>query len=285
MRPKPTPRRASHALAAALQPKSRSRKLAPITMVDRGPDRRPEPVAVGPFVASSYISIAGTCPQSCPFRTAGCYAGTGSARALVAKLDAAAEMLTPLEVVRQEAELIDRFAARGVPRDGGRHGHSGRDLRLHVSGDVRSRAAAQLLGEASERYRQRGGGRVWTYTHSARVVHRADWGDISVLASVENPRDVDDVADAGYAAAIVVPKFPSHSPFRLPGSSTRFVPCPQQTRGVPCVKCRLCFDSDLRKRNIAIAFEAHGPAAGRVREALRNPSSGGRERRRLPVTR
>ncbi|NUQ78588.1 MAG: hypothetical protein HUU21_34095, partial [Polyangiaceae bacterium] len=86
---------------------------------------------------------------------------------------------------------------------------------------------------------------------------------------VEQPEDIPAARAAGYAAAIVVDKFPSDKAFPLPRSNAKLVPCPAETRGKTCVECRLCLDADkLASRNVAIAFEAHGPIARRAREAL-----------------
>jgi hypothetical protein len=89
-----------------------------------------------------------------------------------------------------------------------------------------------------------------------------------VIASVERPEDIQAARAAGYAAALVVDVFPSDKAFFLPGSSTKVVPCPAETRGKTCVECRLCLDVDLFGLDVAIAFQAHGPKARSTREAL-----------------
>jgi hypothetical protein len=107
------------------------------------------------------------------------------------------------------------------------------------------------------------------FTHAWREVPRDAWGSISVLASVEQLGDIEAARAAGYAVAIVVDEVPTDKAFFRVGSDTKIVPCPAETRGATCIECRLCLDDDkLARSNVAIAFEAHGPTARRVREVL-----------------
>jgi len=119
------------------------------------------------------------------------------------------------------------------------------------------------------RWRARGGGSPWSYTHTWRTIDRAAWGPaISVLASVERPEDIEVARAAGYAAAITVEEFPSEKAFSLPGTTALVIPCPAQTRGRTCAKCRLCLDRDLLGMNRAIGFELHGRDKKKAAEAL-----------------
>jgi hypothetical protein len=183
----------------------------------------------------------------------------------MSKLDAAAYGHTAHEVTAAEVRLIDKAFPHGVPQDGAR---GGRDLRLHVGGDILTTSQALMLAAAARRWRSRGGGTVWAFTHSWRNISRKAWGEIEVLASVEVPADIEVARAAGYGAAIVVDRFPSKKAFYLPGSTARIIPCPAETTGKTCVECRLCLDRDLLGMNAAVAFEAHGPAASAVREAV-----------------
>ncbi len=251
--------------AVSFRTKSQNAKLSPVHQLRRA-GHNLRLIAQRPFTCSTYVSIAATCP-ACPFKAGACYVMSGITGITGRKLDAAAQGQTVDEVIAEEARRIDRaFHGRRIPQDGAR---GGRDLRLHVGGDVGSPLGAQFLAGAARRWRDRGGGAVWSFTHAWREVPRDAWGSISVLASVERPEDIDVARAAGYAAAIVVDKFPSYRAFSLPGSSTKIVPCPAETRGKTCVQCRLCLDADaLLERNVAIAFEAHGPTARLAREAL-----------------
>lgn len=246
----------SAAEAPRFVPVSYNRKLVPVERLPIG--SRPRPRARGPFVS-------GTAAR--PFRGRGRFAEAGFTRFTAQKLDAAAWGLTVEQVIAEEARLIDGAFDKGrVPQDGAR---DGRDLRLHGGRDVGSVAAIRLLGGAADRWHDRGGGAVGSFTHAWREVPREAWGSISVLASVERPADIEAARVAGYAAAIVVDELPSDKAFSLPGSNAKIVPCPAETRGRTCVECRLCLSAGkLARRNVAIAFEAHDRMARRVREAV-----------------
>lgn len=254
--------------AATFQRASANRKLAPQTQL-RFPGGWRRNVPVGPFVASTHVSIAATCPDSCSFKSNGCYEQTGPTRIHSSARDKAAAGMSGLDVIRDEVSLIDDAWVRGVPRDGAR---GGRDLRLHVGGDVSCAAGAALLGEAAMRWVARGGGRVWTFTHRWREIPSHAWGPcISVLASAEDEMQVDEAHARGYAASLVVPEYPrGHRVFGWPRSRMRAVPCPAESgASVTCSTCRLCMhDVELRRRRLAVAFAAHGTDAGRVRLAV-----------------
>lgn len=224
--------------------------------------------AIGPYACTTDVSIAATCSDACPFKSAGCYVRSGRTKNIAARLDQASAGWSAEQVVADEAYLIDRaFRGGPVPQDGARGG--GRDLRLHVGGDVGSAAGAMLLAGAAERWQKRRGGKVWTFTHRWAEIPRATFGRISVLASVEVPQDIEVARRAGYASAIVVGAFPSPRAFPLPGTTAKIIPCPAETRSTTCIECRLCLDADkLLERNRAIGFAAHGPGAGRVRQTL-----------------
>jgi hypothetical protein len=256
--------------AASFQHRSYDGKLSTVRQVRLGKRRRL--IQSGPVVCSTYASIAATCSDACLFKSGGCYVLSGSTIGMARRQNDAARGHSSVDVILEEVALIDKaFARRGVPQDGAR---GGRDLRLHVGGDVGSILGAQLLGEAALRWRTRRGGAVWTFTHNWREIPRSFWGSaINVLASVERAEDIEVARQAGYAAAIVVAEFPSKRAFTLPGSSARIVPCPAETnddpkKSVTCASCRLCLDRDLLGMNLAIGFEAHGQHAGQVRKQL-----------------
>ncbi|WP_437796479.1 DUF7227 family protein [Sorangium sp. So ce693] len=262
--PPPPP---SAAGASRFVPVSYNRKLALIERLPTGSRLRPR--ARGPFVSTTDVSIVATCSATCPFKGSGCFAEAGFARFTARKLDAAARGLTDDQAVAEDIRFIDSAFDKGQVPQGGARG--GRDLRLHVGGDVGSAAGARLLAGAADRRRDRSGA-VWSFTHAWREVPRDAWRSISVVASVKQPQDIQAARAAGHAAAIVFDEFPSDKAFALPGSNMEIVPCPAETRGKPCVECRLCLDAGkLARSNVAIAFEAHGPAARRVREDLVQP--------------
>lgn len=261
--------------AALFRPVSDDRKLAPVAMVANTTERL-RPVAQGPFCSSTYVSIAATCPDTCEFKDGGCYAMAGFTGNALRRMDREAhrESLSADDVIAIECELIEGSFRTGrgpiarVPQDGAR---GGRDLRLHVGGDVSSEEGARMLGAAAYRWRLRGGGSVWTYTHRWVDIDRDAWGSsISVLASVENIEFAHHARKLGYAPALVVDKFASDKAHTLREGkrSLKVIPCPAQTRGTTCVECRLCLDRDLHTMNVAIGFSVHGVEAAKARRRL-----------------
>jgi hypothetical protein len=244
--------------AASIQLRSVNRKITAVDTVElkaTGLFRvRLSPRA--PFTCTTYASIEATCPTSCDFKGSGCYAQTGYTRFAGIRLDRAAAGVSGDDVIREEATAIRAaFNGRQVPQDGAR---GGRDLRLHIAGDVSSAAGARLLGDAAEDWRRRGGGSVWSFTHRWSTIRRSAWGPaISVLASVEHPRQFAAARAQGYAPAIVVERFPNGGKsWRADG--LKVIPCPAETTETTCSQCRLCLDRDLVKMNAAIAFAVHG---------------------------
>ena len=62
----------------------------------------------------------------------------------------------------------------------------------------------------------------------------------------------------GYAASIVTADMPDKA-FKEDGIT--YVPCLEQTKGITCVECRLCFDdSALLAKKIVIVFKLHTAA-------------------------
>ncbi len=246
-----SPLRRAHS-AVSVQRASANRKLAPQRRVLVGNRVRNEPI--GPYVASTYVSIVATCPRSCPYKDAGCYAQAGMT---VRALDRAASRRghSADDVVAAEVAAIDGLFVRGVPADGAR---GGRDLRLHVSGDAPHARGARQLAAAAQRYQDRGGGSVWTYTHRWRRIPRSAWGPIAVLASVETTADAHAAVAAGYAPALTVENHAAD--FAWTHGSLRIVPCPAQTRGTTCAQCRLCLDPELVRRKAGVSFALHGAA-------------------------
>lgn len=265
-------------MTVSFQAKSSAAKLSPTERVPYfGPGRRLgrtyRPMPRRPFVSSTYASIKATCSPTCLFYENGCFASEGFTKRMMKRLDdeAREENVSGFEVALNEAMMIDvAFGAGPIPQDGGRDGVNGRDLRLHVGGDVADTNSTRALSDAAKRWRERGGGAVWTYTHRWKTIRRAAWGGISVLASVETVADAQLAIRRGYVPAIVVESFASDRAFTLPGiRGWRFVPCPYETRQRTCVECRLCLDAErLRALKLGIAFAIHGYGASKVRHHL-----------------
>lgn len=208
-------------------------------------------------VAATYAPIDATCPASCPLKEAGCYAKSGNVGFQVRRLEREFSGLNGDTLAELEASEIQSQGEK-LKREG-----ISKPLRIHVSGDATSDRRASALSTAARHWP----GPVWTYTHAWRDVSRASWGTVSALASVERLSDAAEALSRGFAPAIVVSAHPKDGKaWRDPESGVKVIPCPSQTRDVTCAACRLCFnDSVLLAQGAAIAFEAHGSGAKKVR--------------------
>lgn len=249
---------------------TRNSKLAPVEHQDAGANafKKTRPVASGPFCSATYASIDATCSDACVFKAGACYVRSGFTGRMSRALDEIAYLnsLKPLDVAIQEAALIVRsFGGGAIPQDGGRNG--GRPLRLHIGGDARDSESARVLARAAANWLGRGGGPVWSYTHSWREMRRfPDWGPINILASVETVQDALLALGRGFVPAITVERHTGRRRWKA-APKLHFLPCPAETTpGVTCVQCRLCLDErGLRRRQTGIAFALHGSGAKKVR--------------------
>jgi hypothetical protein len=213
-------------------------------------------------VDTTYASIKATCPDTCSLKGNGCYAQAGSVNIHVRRLDKRARQHSPLRLARAEAEAINTSYHGGVVP-------AGRFLRLHISGDSRTIKGTRLINKAVGKWKKRGGSDVWNYTHAWSHVPRKEWSNVSVLASVENVKEAEQARACGYAAALVVAEHPSEKAYTLPGSDIKWIPCVQQTKGIGCSDCRLCFNADrLYKDGYGIAFAAHGSKKNSLKRRL-----------------
>lgn len=213
-------------------------------------------------VDATYVSIKASCPKSCPLMGEGCYAQLSYVGFTNHRLDEEAAGFSPLQAARSEAKVInDSYKGGNVP--------IGRDLRLHVAGDSRTLAGTRIINKAVKRWKKRGGGDCWSYTHAWKHVPRNEWDQVSILASITTVDEVDAARLQGYASAIVVPEHTSEKAYKLEGSDTKWIPCPAQTRGVGCSDCRLCFNADrLYNNNLGIAFSVHGVKRNNIKRRL-----------------
>jgi hypothetical protein len=194
-------------------------------------------------VSATYVNLE-SCPMDCPLMGNGCYAERGMVAAQTARLDGG----NPVEIARAEAAGIRRLSGW-------------RPLRLHVSGDCRTNGAARIVSAAARAYRKRAGSPAWTYTHSWDRVERSSWAGVSVLASCDTVGQMAQARARGYATAYTYDsEMVSHgelvrSVIGLPGAP-KFVECPHDTKGIPCVNCRLCWDDQqLYRMNQTILFK------------------------------
>jgi RNAse (barnase) inhibitor barstar len=254
----------------------------------------------GHRTATTYTSISGSCPTSCALMGSGggrfvasdtsCYALLHqNIGPLITILNGVVDALhlSPVQVAQDEANVIDASYRRPGAFD-----RTAIDFRIHTAGDSKTREGTRLIAAAIARWQQRGGGQAWGYTHAWAETSRKDWGNISTLASVQNAKEANDAAAAGWMPTIVVKphtfkrladmrqKSRQEEDFRkkverpavafkLQGSDITWIPCPAQnpekSLQIACVNCRLCMNDHKHiGRKVGIAFEAHGSGSRRA---------------------
>ncbi len=205
-------------------------------------------------VSATYATQA-SCPTTCSFKNAGCYAESGRSAFTTRRLNGSMATDTT-EIAEIEASLI-----RGLS--------GSRPLRVHVVGDSATDAAASIVSSAMSDYEAKAGQPAWTYTPAWRSVQRSSWHTDRVLASCESTADVRTAWERGYSAAIVVADHQSDKSYELDG--LRVIPCPQQTgRAANCRDCGLCLNGSVASRigKAVIGFSVHGAGAKKAKAAI-----------------
>jgi len=219
-------------------------------------------------VSATYLSLS-SCPSTCELKKTGeCYSMSGRVGMITRRLDRGISSKDYLRIAQEESRKIRcSFEGGPIPQDGAR---GGRDLRAHVSGDCRNNTVAKIFGNAAKNWVSRGGNMPWTYSHAWRSIKRSSWGKhVSVLASLDNPKDAKKALRNHYAPARYVPEFKDDRAWEEHG--VRWIPCPAQTKETVCVECRLCMnDKKLKKMKAGIAFAAHGGREHKMRRRLLN---------------
>lgn len=213
------------------------------------------------FAAALTLPIAQTCPDTCALKASReCYAQGGRMALHTRRLEATSRGRTVLAIAKDAAREIRDAASRGLAH--------GRPLRLFQAGDARTEAAALVIASAGRAWLAAGGRAVWGYTHAWKKVNANAWRGVAMLASVESIADAQAARAVGYAPARIVDSHPADGRAYSEGGTT-WIPCPEQTRGVPCVACGLCFDTEaLLARNAGIDFAAHGNKANALKRRL-----------------
>lgn len=215
-------------------------------------------------VDATYLAIKPSCPRTCPLKDNGCYASNSYLGIIVNRLEKECTNSNPLNLARAEAKVIDNAYYGGTVS-------SGRNLRLHVSGDSRTIAGSKIINAAIGRWKARGGEKVWSYTHAWDRVTKDIWSNVEMLASVDSTDQVEFARQNGYAPAIVVSEHISEKAYILSRSDIKWIPCPAQTKkDVGCADCKLCFNVNrLYNSNMGIAFAAHGIRKNVIKKRLK----------------
>jgi hypothetical protein len=214
--------------------------------------------------SGTYASQVSTCPDSCPLKptlddkgkvvkTNGCYANGTMVAMQSAKLNQAPKQ-SAREAQKQEVKAIE--------------GLSGSlDLRVHVVGDCVDDTHAKALSKAMSAHRKKKGKAAWTYTHNWRKIKSSSWQGESVLASCDSLSQVKEAKKLGYSSAVILDSFDSPKVYVKDG--IKLLPCLYQTKGIQCIDCRLCLDSNrLARLGLTIAFVPHGGGKAKARLAL-----------------
>jgi hypothetical protein len=206
------------------------------------------------LVHATYASQQ-SCPLTCPLKNAGCYAEVGLVGIHTRKVNNANPTATPLDVALAEAEAITTRLSGNL------------NLRIHVVGDCATTEAASIVSRAALSILKKGN-KAWSYTHAWADVDRKAWDGVSVLASAETPEQVQQAQGEGWATAIIVSEFKDDKLYEDNG--IKILPCVNQTKGVKCVECRLCWDAPrLASKGITIGFAAHGSRRNTIGRMLK----------------
>ena len=186
---------------------------------------------------------AASCPPSCPFMEAGCYAKGG-----------------PLAIVWREVDDIgtdlDEFCDKIASLPAGqlfRHNQAG-DL-PGIGETIDAKALAAIVKAST-------GKRGFTYTHknpfkkrNANAIAKANRDGFTINLSANNLDHADKLADLGIAPVVTV--LPSDGTNTTTPGGRKVVQCPATSRDdVSCKTCQLC----QRQRDVIVGFPAHGAA-------------------------
>ena len=195
----------------------------------------------------TYRPVGLTCPRTCPYLGAGCYAQGGN----VAIHERRASVDRDAAIVSAAVAMV--WAAR-----------TGRVARLHVSGDVMGpdgrvdHAYVHGLADVARSVSTLRGGAgpvAWTYTHAPA----GPWVELLREAGVAVR-----LSDRAGAWGAVVVADRSDARVKRAGMSSPLAVCPAQLSGTTCATCRLCW----ARPDVTIAFVAHGIRASKVRSNL-----------------
>lgn len=206
----------------------------------------------GPIPVST--TSADTCPETCPFKNNGCYAGYGPLKLHWDRVTSG-ERSTPWDVFLN--------AIRRLPQQ--------QLWRHNQAGDLPGQGTAVDADLLMQLVDANKGKRGFTYTHkpmtpeNVALLRRANSAGFTINASANSLSDADVMMDLGLQVVAVVPA-DSVSKGTTPGGYP-FVVCPAQDQdGVNCASCGLCHNADPKRP--VIAFRAHGTGKKHIEATL-----------------
>ena len=207
-------------------------------------------VKTGPIPVST--SSAETCPGSCPFKKAGCYADSGPLALHWAKVTAGDRGMA-------WSEFCDIIAA--LPPE--------QLWRMNQAGDLPGIGEAVDPVALGELVKANIGKRGFTYTHkhSAQALYWVkqcnSWG-FTVNLSANDLAHADQLADTGAGPVVVVLPIDASAQTVTP-AGRKVITCPATYRDdVSCATCQLC----QRQRETIIGFPAHGTGKAKVEKVF-----------------
>lgn len=253
---------------AARGPRADAPNAGRVLWVARSTSRK-----LGPMPTS--ISERGTCPPSCGFYDAGCYADYG-------------------KLGGHWKRVVDRGLPWGDFLERVRALPAGTLWRHNEAGDLQGDGRAIDRERLSQLVEANRGRRGFTYTHYSHLprgdADAASLGNAAAIAlanrngfTVNLSTDtLDDAVAAvrfrGFAPIPVTVTLPHDAPDRVrTGLGVSVVVCPAQTSGTTCAECQLCANAN---RRAIVGFRAHGQFAKHVPELVqlrRKPAPPARE--------
>lgn len=184
-----------------------------------------------------------SCPPSCPFIGAGCYADLGPLGLHWSAVTDGTRGMS-LDALTQ--------AVRKLPR--------GQLWRHNQAGDIPGKGGRIAPAALAALVRANRGRRGFTYTHkpatpaNLHAIRAANTGGFTINLSANNPGHADRLSEHGLPVVTVLP-------IDAPNKSTtpagrKIVACPaEKSARVNCANCGLC---QVRDRGYIIGFRAHG---------------------------
>jgi hypothetical protein len=190
-----------------------------------------------------------SCPPSCPFRDAGCYAKSGPLALHWRKL-----------AERERGMPWGEFciAIASLP--------AGQLWRLNQAGDLPGRGEEVNLSELRQLLRANKGKRGFSYSHkrsaeALAAIREANAEGLTVNLSGNSLADADALAETGAGPVVCVLPATQTTNTRTP-AGRKVVICPAtQREGVSCATCQLCARG---ARSVIVGFPAHGTGAKRA---------------------
>lgn len=220
-------------------------------------------IKVGPIPVS--MSSKDTCPDACPLKAKGCYAGQGPMSWVWNQLSKG-EMVRKGKTYKVGMEwkaFVNQIKA--LP--------AGQLWRHNQAGDLagkNDKINRRMLGSLVQANTGKNG---YTYTHkpvldeqgkesgaNRLAIHQANKEGFRINLSGNNLAHADKLKALGIGPVVTVLSSDFKEEKGMTPAGNRFIVCPAQTKGITCAQCKLC----SKDRSVIVAFLAHGMAKNAV---------------------